>query len=420
MRGGKTHANGTPRRVVVTGSGAISAVGCDVATTWAAIRDGRTGIKTIERFDPSGFETQFGGEITAFDPTILGRKAYRRMDRFTQFAVVAAREAVTKSGLDIAASSERVGVLLGTGLAGVETFEATFETIHDKGPRRVSPFAVPMTIPNMAPGMVAIEIGARGPAFSYSSAFASSAHAIGEAARMILDGVCDAAVAGGSEAPVTRTALAGFSAMGALSTRNDDPAHAIRPFDRTRDGCILGEGGAMLVLEEREQAIARGATILAELVGYGTANDAFHLVQLPEDGEGLVTSMQQALDDAGLAPEQIGYLNAHGTSTEMNDRVETVAIKRVFGDHARNLPISSTKAATGHLLGAAGALEAIISIEAMRSGVLPPTLNQYESDPVCDLDYIPNVARSADVDYVMSNSMGFGGHNTVLVFARPH
>jgi 3-oxoacyl-[acyl-carrier-protein] synthase II len=418
MREGRINADGTARRVVVTGSGAIAAVGKNVAEIWSAIRRGETGIHTIERFDVSEYETRFAAEIVGFDPTVLGRKEYRRMDRFTQFAVVATREAVQQSCLDITAAPDRVGVLLGTGLAGIETFESTVETLYSKGPRRVSPFAVPMTIPNMAPGMVAIDIGAKGPAFSYSSAFASSAHAIGEGARMILDGVCDAVIAGGSEAPITRIGLAGFSAMGALSTRNDDPAHAIRPFDGSRDGCVLGEGGAVLILEDRDLALVRGATILAEVVGYGTATDAFHLVQLPEDGEGLAASMRLALDDAGLHPNQIGYLNAHGTATDMNDRVETVAIKQAFGDHAYHLPISSTKASTGHLLGAAGSLEAVISIEAMRAGILPPTLNQHQPDSRCDLDYIPGTARTVDVDYVMTNSMGFGGHNAVLVFAN--
>lgn len=418
LRTPPVNARRTARRVVVTGTGAMTAVGKNVAETWSGIRDGKTGVHTIRRFDASEHDTHFAAEITDFDPTVLGRKEYRRMDRFTQFAVVASREAVAQSGLNIAAAPERVGVLLGTGLAGVETFESTVEMLYTKGPRRVSPFAVPMTIPNMAPGMVAIDLGAKGPAFTYSSAFASSAHAIGEAAGMIRDGVCDAAIAGGSEAPITRIGLAGFSAMGALSTRNDDPEHAIRPFDGTRDGCVLGEGGAVLLLEDRDHAIARGAMILAELVGYGTASDAYHLVQLPECGEGLVSSMQLALDDAGLAPEQIGYLNAHGTATQMNDRVETGAVRQVFGEHAASLPVSSTKAATGHLLGAAGSLEAIIAIEAMRAGILPPTLNQREADPACDLDYIPNEARTASVDYVMSNSMGFGGHNAVLIFAK--
>ncbi|MGI8484363.1 MAG: beta-ketoacyl-ACP synthase II [Thermomicrobiales bacterium] len=414
----KTNVMGIVHRVVVTGTGAITAVGKDVGETWSGIRDGKTGVHTIQRFDTSQHDTHFAAEIADFDPTVLGRKEYRRMDRFTQFAVVASREAVAQSGLDIAAAPERVGVLLGTGLAGVETFESTVETLYSKGPRRVSPFAVPMTIPNMAPGMVAIDIGAKGPAFTYSSAFASAAHAIGEAAGMIRDGICDAAIAGGSEAPITRIGLAGFSAMGALSTRNDDPEHAIRPFDGTRDGCVLVEGGAVLLLEDRDHALARGATILAELVGYGTATDAFHIVQLPECGEGLVSSMRLALEDASIAPRQIGYLNAHGTATQMNDRVETTAIRQVFGNYADSLPVSSTKAATGHLLGAAGSLEAIIAIEAMREGMLPPTLNQREADPDCDLDYIPNVARAANVDYVMSNSMGFGGHNAVLIFAK--
>jgi len=407
------------RRVVVTGMGALCALGNDVQTVWEAAIAGRSGIGPITRFDASGYETRIAGEVKDFDAaTEIGRKESRRMDRFSQLAIVAARQAATQSGLDIAAEAYRVGTLIGTGMGGMETFEAGTETMLSSGPRRVSPFFVPMMLANMASGNVSIDLGTKGPNFAPVSACAASAHAIGEGTLMIRNGIADAMVVGGGEAAVTRIGVAGFSSMGALSTRNDDPEGASRPFDKGRDGFVLAEGAAALMLEEREHAIARGATILAEVIGYGITDDANHMVQPGPEGEGAARAMTLALEDAGLAPEDVGYINAHGTSTPLNEKLETMAMKRAFGDAAYKIPISSTKSMTGHLLGAAGALEAVLTVNALREGILPPTINQEEADPDCDLDYIPNEARKADVLIAMSNSMGFGGHNVSLILAR--
>jgi len=414
-----TPSNAESRRVVVTGYGAISALGLTASSLRTSLHGDLSGLRTITRFDASAYPTSFGAEVVDFDPgAVLDRKAARRMDRFTQFASVAAREAVGQARLDVAAAPDRVGVVVGSAFGGVETFVQTAEVMLSKGPRRISPFAVPMTIPNIAPGMIAIDLGARGPAFAYASAFASSANAIGEAMRAIQAGRADAMIAGGAEAPVTGIMLAGFAAMQSLSRRNDDPAHAVRPFDLHRDGCALGEGAAMLVLERRDRALERGATILAEFVGYGSTADAFHDVQIAPAGEGLARAMQLAIDEAGIEAREVGYLNAHGTGTAMNDELETLAIKTVFGDAAYRLPISSTKSRIGHLLGAAGALEAVIAIQALEDGWLPATLNLETPDPACDLDYIPGTSRRASVDLAMTNSMGFGGHNVSLVFRR--
>ena len=407
------------RRVVVTGLGALCALGNDVQTVWDAAIAGTSGIGPITRFDASGFETRIAGEVKDFDAaTEIGRKESRRMDRFSQLAIVAARQAAEQSGLDIAAEAHRVGTLIGTGMGGMETFEAGTETMLSSGPRRVSPFFVPMKLANMASGNVSIDLGTKGPNFAPVSACAASAHAIGEGALMIRNGIVDAIVVGGGEAAVTRMGLAGFSSMGALSTRNDDPERASRPFDKGRDGFVLAEGAAALMLEEREHAIARGAAILAEVVGYGITDDANHMVQPGPEGEGAARAMTLAMEDAGIAPEDIGYINAHGTSTPLNEKLETMAMKRAFGDAAYQIPISSTKSMTGHLLGAAGALEAVLTVNALGKGILPPTINQEEPDPDCDLDYIPNEARKADVSFAMSNSMGFGGHNVSLILAR--
>ncbi len=401
--------------------GAICALGHDVAQIWSAMCAGETGIDTIASFDPAGLGTTFAAEIGDLPvDELLGRKQARRMDRFTQLAVIAARQAVAHAGLDIAHEPERVGVIIGSALSGFETFVTATETMLTAGPRRVSPFAVPMTIPNMAPGTVAIDIGAKGPAFAHSSAFASGAHAIGEGVRMIQAGRADAIIAGGAEAPVLPLALAAFGAMGSLSQGNASPRQAVRPFDLHRDGCALGEGAGILMLEARDHAIARGAEILAEIAGYRTTADAFHEVRLAPEGDGIARAMAGAIADAGMPPSGIGYLNAHGTATVMNDAYETAAIKHVFGDAAAGLPISSTKAMSGHLLGAAGGLEAIVSIEALRTGILPPTINLETPDPACDLDYIPKVARNRRVEAVMSNSMGFGGHNVSLIFTAHH
>lgn len=407
------------RRVVVTGMGAICAIGNTVDEVWESARAGRSGVATITRFDAEGFETTFAAEVKGFDPNeTIGRKESRRMDRYTQLAVAATRQAVAQSGLDIGPISQRVGVLIGTGMGGIETFESGTETLLERGPKRVSPFFVPMTLPNMASGVVAIDIGAHGPNLAPTSACAASAHAIGEAALMIRYGRADVMIAGGSEAPVTRMGVAGFSAMGALSRRNDDPERASRPFDKDRDGFVLAEGGAVIVIEELEHARQRGATIFGEVLGYGTTDDANHMVQPAPDGVGAARAMALAFEDAGVAPQDIGYINAHGTSTPLNERLETAAVKGAFGDHAASVPISSTKSMTGHLLGAAGSLEAVITLKAMEAGVLPPTINQETPDPDCDLDYIPNEAREADVAIAMSNSMGFGGHNVSLILKR--
>lgn len=412
-------ARGGRRRVVVTGMGVLSALGRSPSELWKALLAGESAIAPIRGFDTTGYRTRFAAEITTFDPAdVLDRKQARRMDRFTQFAVSAARQAVALSGLPVDIEPERIGVILGSALSGFETFETATETMLSKGPRRVSPFAVPMTIANMAPGTVAIDLGAKGPVFAYASAFASSAHAIGEAMRMIEDGRADCIIAGGSEACITPLAVAGFDAMGSLSRRNDAPERAIRPFDRERDGCAIAEGAGMLLIESFEGARARGATILAELAGYGATADAYHEVRLAAEGEGIARAMTLAMEDAGVAPADVGYLNAHGTATVMNDAYETAAIKHAFGSAADALPISSTKSMTGHMLGAAGGLEAAITIMGMNHGMLPPTINLEHADPECDLDYIPNEARGAGVDIAMSNSMGFGGHNVSLVFRK--
>lgn len=406
------------RRVVVTGVGGICPVGNNAGEIWDAISTGRSGIGEITRFDAAGFETRFAGEVKGFDPAAtIGRKESRRMDRYTQLSVVAAREAVSQSSLDIPAVATRVGVLVGTGMGGMETFEAGVETLLTRGPRRISPFFVPMMLPNMASGTVSIVLGAKGPNFGTVSACASSAHAIGEATLMIRNDIADAMIAGGGEAAVTRMGIAGFNAMGALSTRNDDPEAASRPFDLERDGFVLAEGAAVLVLEEREHALGRGATILAEVVGYGTTDDANHMVQPAPGGEGAARAMTIALDDAGLAQTEIDYVNAHGTSTQLNEKLETMAVQRVFGERASSVPLSSTKSMTGHLLGAAGSLEALITIAAMHASLLPPTINQRSPDPECALDTIPNTARVAEIRHAMTNSMGFGGHNVSLILA---
>jgi 3-oxoacyl-[acyl-carrier-protein] synthase II len=414
-----SRANNHERRVVVTGLGGLCAVGNTASDIWDAIAAGTSGIAEITRFDPEGFETRFAGEVKGFDPaSLLGRKESRRMDRYTQLSVTAAKEAVAHSGLDIPAEATRVGVLIGTGMGGMETFEAGTETLLTSGPKRISPFFVPMMLANMASGTVSIEVGAKGPNFATVSACASSAHSLGEATIMIRNGFADAIVAGGGEAAVTRMGIAGFNAMGALSTRNDDPQAASRPFDLDRDGFVLAEGAAVLILEEREHALARGATILGEIAGYGTTDDANHMVQPAPGGEGAARAMTIALEDAGVAADDIDYINAHGTSTQLNEKLETQAVQRVFGERAGTVPISSTKSMTGHLLGAAGSMEALITIAAINANLLPPTINQVTPDPECPLDTIPNVARASEIRIAMSNSMGFGGHNVSLILAR--
>ena len=410
---------GERRRVVVTGLGLISPVGPTVERSWEALKAGKSGIGPITRFDPDGLETTIAGEVKEFDPLeYLDRKEVRRTDRFAQFAVAAAAQALRDGGLEITPDvAPRVGVAFGSGVGGVETLVSNI-VAHERDPRRVSAFMIPMMIIDMAAGEIAMKFHAKGPNMGTVSACASSAHAIGIAADTIRRGQADVMLAGGAEAGLIKVAIGAFNAMHALSRRNDEPERASRPFDKERDGFVFAEGGGCLVLEELEFARSRGAPILAEVSGYGATADAYHVTAPPEGAEGAVRAMRMALADAGIRPDEIGYVNAHGTSTPANDGAETQALKTVFGEHARKLAVSSTKSMTGHTLGAAGAIEVIICVLAMRDGILPPTINQDVPDPECDLDYIPNVARRQQVDRCLSNSMGFGGHNVALVLSR--
>ena len=411
-------ANYTGNRVVVTGMGALTPLGLDITTTWEGLVAGKSGIDNIAQFDASSLETRFAGEVKGFDPTeYMGRKEARRMDRFSQFAVAASVEAVRDAGLEINDSNkENIGVLIGSGIGGLLTMSEQVRILLEKGPDRVSPFLVPMMIADMASAQVSITLGARGPNFCPTSACSSGSDAIGTAYEIIKRGDAQAMFAGGSEAIITPIGVAGFCANRALSTRNEVPQQASRPFDAERDGFVIGEGAAILVLEDLTSALERGARIIVEVTGYGASSDAVHITQPSEDGEGAARAMQMALKKAGLAPSDIGYINAHGTSTPLNDKVETMAIKTVFGDHAYHVPISSTKSMTGHLLGAAGAIEGVVCIKVINTGIIPPTINYNNPDPECDLDYVPNKAREARISITMSNSFGFGGHNSVLVF----
>jgi 3-oxoacyl-[acyl-carrier-protein] synthase II len=407
-----------PNRVVVTGMGAVSPVGLDVQSTWESLLAGRCGVGPITLFDAADQEVTIAAEVKAFDPAVaMDRKEVRRNDRFVQFAMAAAREALLSSGLEIGPDNrDHVGVIIGSGIGGIGTLSEQIQVLREKGPRRVSPFLVPMMIADMASGQVSIALGARGPNVCTVSACASGADAIGYAFDLIRRGDAVAMVTGGAEAAITPIGVAGFASARALSTRNADPSHASRPFDADRDGFVLGEGSGILVLENLEHAQARGATLLAELCGYGMTADAHHITQPAEGGEGGARAMRMALSQAGLCPDDIDYLNAHGTSTPMNDKFETEAIKSVFGEHAYQMPISSIKSMVGHLLGAAGALEACACVQAIRDGIIPPTINYENPDPDCDLDYTPNVARRLPVRAVLSNSFGFGGHNSALLF----
>jgi 3-oxoacyl-[acyl-carrier-protein] synthase II len=411
--------NGGRRRVVVTGLGMVTPLGDSVAKTWEGVLAGRSGIGPITRFDTSGLETTIGGEAREFDPLqYMDRKEARRADRFTQFAVATASQALADSKLEITKDlGPRVGVAFGSGIGGVSTVVDNVLS-HAKDPRRISAFMIPMMIIDMAAGEIAMKFGAKGPNMGLASACASSAHAIGEGAEMIRRGQADVMFAGGSEAGLIKIAIAAFNQAHALSRRNDAPQKASRPFDKERDGFVFSEGGGCVILEELEFAKARGATIVAELIGYGQSADAHHVTAPAEGGEGAVRAMRMALDGAGIAPTDVGYINAHGTSTPANDGSETAAVKTLFGDHAYKVAVSSTKSMTGHTLGAAGAIEAIFCVLAMRDGVLPPTINQEVPDPDCDLDYVPNVARKKQVDISLSNSMGFGGHNAALLLRR--
>jgi 3-oxoacyl-[acyl-carrier-protein] synthase II len=407
-------------RIAITGMGCISPLGNTLDSTWDSLIHGRSGVADITHFDTSDFKTKFAAEVKDFDPAKhLGIKLARRTDRFTQFAVVAAEQALAQSGLQIhEGNRDRVGVVLGTGIGGVSTLASESIKYVDSGPSRVSPFLVPKMLPDTGPGQVAITFNLQGPNLAIVTACASSSNAIGEAGEIIRRGAADVMLAGGAEAAIVPIAMAGFNVMDAISTRNDDPQAASRPFDLDRDGFVPGEGGAVLVLETYNHALDRGASILAELVGYGVTNDAYHISAPALHGEGAARCMTMALQSANLLPEDIGYINAHGTSTPLNDPSETAAIKTAMGEHAYQTPVSSTKSMTGHLLGAAGALEALICIKTLTEEIIPPTINYQTPDPACDLDYVPNEPRHAKINCALSNSFGFGGHNATLIFRK--
>jgi len=408
------------RRVVVTGLGCVSPVGNTVEEAWGALLTGKSGAANITLFDASLHRTKFAAEVKEFDGVALfGTREARKMDRFTQFAMAATLEALGQADYTVDESNrDRVGVLIGSGIGGITTLLEQAEVMRERGPDRISPFLIPMMISDGAAGMIAIHIGARGPNMALATACASGSNAIGEAAEMIRRGSVDVMIAGASEASIVSLAMGGMNVMGALSTRNDDPEKASRPFDKDRDGFLMGEGAGVLLLESLEHAQARGAKILCEVSGYGTTDDAYHVSAPAENGAGAALSMQYALEDAGLKPADIGYINAHGTSTPLNDKSETAAIKTVFGVQAYNVPVSSTKSMTGHLLGASGALEAIVCAKVLQDNILPGTINYETPDPECDLDYVPNQTRLATPDHAMSNSFGFGGHNATLVLSR--
>ncbi len=409
------------RRVVVTGLGLVTACGNDVPTTWAAMMNGENGADYITKFDPEKFSVQFACEVKGFDPlSFLDKKEARRMGAFTHFALAASDEAMKDSGLVIDVSNaEMVGTYISSGIGDFWAIEREHEKLLNSGPDRVSPFFIVSAIVNLAAGNVSIRHGAKGPNSATATACSAGAHAIGDSFRLIERGDADAMICGGAESAITPMSVAGFASMRALSTRNDDPKHASRPFDAERDGFVIGEGSGILILEELEFAKARGARIYAEIVGYGMTGDAFHVTMPDETGSGAIRVMQKAIKDAGIDSGQIGYVNAHGTSTPYNDKFESMAIKQVFGEHAKNgLAVSSTKSMTGHALGAAGGIEAVLSVLAIHNKKLPPTINYEFPDPECDLDYIPNAAREAEVDYALSNSFGFGGTNACLIFKR--
>jgi 3-oxoacyl-[acyl-carrier-protein] synthase II len=407
-------------RIVITGIGCISPLGPNVQTTWENALAGRSGVGPITQFDASQHETRIAAEVRDFDPqALLGRKEARRMDRYTQFAVAATQQALDDSGLRVdEANRGRIGVFIGTGIGGIGTLLEEAEVYRTRGPRRVSPFLIPMMLPDSAGGQVAITYGMRGPNLGIISACATGTNAIGEAAEVIRQGRADAMVAGGAESAILAVTMAGFNSMGALSTRNDEPQRASRPFDKHRDGFVAGEGAGILILESEAHAKARGARIYGEVLGYGGTNDAYHVSAPLENGAGAVECMQLALGQAELRPQDIDYLNAHGTSTQLNDKSETAAIKTVFGESAYDVSISSTKSMTGHLLGAAGAMEAIFCLKAILDDQMPPTINYETPDPECDLDYVPNQARPKAVRRTMSNSFGFGGHNACLILGQ--
>lgn len=406
------------RRVVVTGLGMVTPLGTGVAKNWEALCAGKSGIRRIEKFDASPFPCQIAGEVRDFkSEDFMDKQQVRRFDIFVHYAVASARMALEDSGMKISdKNAHRVGCLTGSGLGGLAMLEHYHQVLLEQGPRRISPFFIPGIIANMAPGQIAIEFGARGPNLSIETACAASCHAVGESFRLIQEGKADAMISGGSEAVVTPLALGGFCSMRALSTRNDEPEKASRPFDLNRDGFVMAEGAGILILEEMNQALDRGASIYAEVIGYGMSADAYHISAPDPDGAGANLCMKNALEDAGLKPEDIDYINAHGTSTKLNDESEVRAIRAVFGEHAYKLAVSSTKSMTGHLLGGAGGIEAIYTSLTIRHGIMPPTINYETPDPQCDLDFVPNTARKGDIKRAMSNSFGFGGTNASLIF----
>ena len=408
------------KRVVVTGMGVIASLGHNVADFWSSIVAGKCGIDRVSLFDAKDHSCQIGAEVRDWNPaTLMDPKEVRRNDRYTHFGFCAARQAVADARLEMTREDpDRVGVIIGSGIGGMLTIETQHKVLLERGPRKVSPFMIPALISNMCSGLVAIDLGARGPNFSVVSACATATHAIGESLRMIRGGEADVMVCGGSEAAITPLAYAGFCSMKAMSTNNENPKKSSRPFDLNRDGFIMGEGAGILVIESLEHALARGARIYCEIAGYSATCDAYHITSPDPEGKGLSLAMSRALSDARVSPSDIDYINAHGTSTPYNDKFETLAIKKVFGDQARKVLISSTKSMTGHLLGAAGGIEAVISVMTIRTGEVPPTINLETPDPDCDLDYIPNVKRSAKVRTVLSNNLGFGGQNAALVFRQ--
>lgn len=407
------------RRVVVTGIGVVSPVGCDLETTWDAVREGRSGIDTITSFDVTEFDVHIAGEITGYDPMDhFTKREMDRIDRFAQFALVAARDAVASAGLDLEKENlDRIGAYIGTGIGGLHTIEAQHTRLVKSGPRRVSPLMIPKLMTNAAAGIVCLNLGLHGPSMACSSACASATHSIGEACQCIRFGMADVLLCGGTEAAVTPMGLSGFQQLKALSTRNDEPQKASRPFDANRDGFVMSEGGAVLVMESLEHARARGADILAEMVGYGASSDAYHITLPEPDGKGAALAMAAALQDAGVEPEDVDYINAHGTATPAGDDVEAKAVCSVFKDHARRLAISSSKSVFGHLLGASGAVESAVCLMALRDNVCPPTINLDDPDPeCCGLNFVPHQAQERPLDAVMNNSFGFGGHNVSLIF----
>ncbi len=406
--------------MVVTGLGVVSPVGSGVDKFWNAMMEGRSGVGRISAWDPTGLDTEIAAEVRDFDPTaFMDKKDARRNDRFVQFAYAAARMALEESRLNITPqNAPRIGVLIGSGIGGAITWEEQYTTLLTRGPDRVSPFFIPNVIMNMASGVVSILTGAKGPNSSVVTACATGGNAIGDATRLIQRGDADAMIAGGTEAAITKLSVAGFCAMRAMSTRNDEPERASRPFDATRDGFVMGEGAGVVILEALEHAERRGAHIYGELVGYGMSGDAYHITQPDPEADGATRAIRNALADAGMPAEEVDYINAHGTSTPYNDRTETLAIKKVFGDHARRVAVSSTKSMMGHLLGAAGGVEFIACVLAIERGAIPPTINYQHPDPECDLDYVPNRPREVRTDTAMSNAFGFGGHNAILIVRR--